>query len=158
MGTELGSSLAIFKDSNPPPTQVQIPLRTPNYPNGLALLRVHVLNLHCCTWIKYSMSQFKNLLTISFYSELIILSLAGIWTHDLTGSKPPCQPLRYDDLITKKNHFSWTQTEIKKVIKIEILPWLLNIHIFDVVDNWEMILRRDICYRFVVIGKENKLK
>ena len=36
------------------------------------------------------MSQFKFEWTISFYSELIILSLAGIWTQDLPGRKLIC--------------------------------------------------------------------
>ena len=44
----------------------------------------------CCAWIEYTMSEFKYELIIPFHSELIILSLAGIWIGDLTSSKPPC--------------------------------------------------------------------
>ena len=40
-----------------------------------------------CTWIKYTMSHFKFELIIPLNSELIILSLAGICTQDLTDSK-----------------------------------------------------------------------
>ena len=48
-------------------------------------------------WIQ--MSQFKFELIITFYSELIIVSLGGIWTQTQPGSKPPCKPLSYDELI-----------------------------------------------------------
>ena len=36
-----------------------------------------------CTWIEYITMQFKFELIVPFYSELIIISLAGIWTQDL---------------------------------------------------------------------------
>ena len=42
--------------------------------------------------------SFKFELIILFHSELIILSLARIWTRDL-----PCYPLSYDDLILLGN-------------------------------------------------------
>ena len=52
---------------------------------------------------EYTLSQFKFKLIFHFYSELLFISLAGIWTQDFASGKQPCWPLSCDDLIQVKN-------------------------------------------------------
>ena len=109
-------------------------------PDRLALLRCVCSKCkRCCAWILYTIPQFKFELIKPFYSgELIILSLAGIWTRDLNGGKPPCQPKAITSV--QKNHqkiivigqiigprnidsFSSIESIIKFIIQICEMNW-----------------------------------
>ena len=72
--------------------------KTPNKPDLFMLVALEHIWMTVRSEL-YTMSQFKFEIIIPLKSELIILSLACIWTLGLPGSKPSCKPLSYDDFI-----------------------------------------------------------